>query len=248
MTDYSLHDPLMFDTPSRLAQARKIAGVMEHFARVAGARAPLADAYCIDVGCSSGIISRALARQWRVVVGVDVDWNALRTAPREERENSARFARFAGASGLALPFADETFDIAVCNQVYQYVPDVPQLFAEIRRVLKRDGFCYFSARNLWGFVSRENRKPFVAAYLPLLVRERQWQHHAGKLWSYRRLRALAQDFFAVHDYTTRVLTEAAFANLFVPTHQQARLARLPHFLLEALKPVLPSHIWMLQRR
>src|SRR6202022_156222 len=98
--------------------------------------------------CSSGIITRALSPHFRRMVGVDVDAHALALASTAGEPRAS--AAFGAASGLALPFASGTFDFAVCSQVYQYVPDVPRLFAEIQRVLRSGGACYFSARNLWG--------------------------------------------------------------------------------------------------
>jgi ubiquinone/menaquinone biosynthesis C-methylase UbiE len=39
----------------------------------------------------------------------------------------------------ALPYVDQTFDAAVCTQVYEYVPDVDRALAELRRVLTPGG-------------------------------------------------------------------------------------------------------------
>ncbi len=36
----------------------------------------------------------------------------------------------------ALPYADHSFDAAVCTQVYEYVPDIDRALAELYRVLK----------------------------------------------------------------------------------------------------------------
>ena len=116
--NYSLHDPLVLELHSRTAQAAKILRVLEHYAQSAGLS--LARSACLDVGSSAGIITRALAPHFRRVVGVDIDAHALLLATASEAPVPASFA---AASALALPFADGTFDLAVCSQVYQYVPD-----------------------------------------------------------------------------------------------------------------------------
>ena len=247
--DYSLHDSLVLEVPSRAAQAAKVLRVLEHFSQSAGLS--LAHSSCLDVGCSSGIITRALAPHFRRVVGVDVDAHALALA--RAADASTVPAAFGAASGLALPFAEGTFDLAVCNQVYQYVPDVPRLLAEIHCILRAGGACYFSARNLWGIAAPENRLPFLASLSPraaeLVSRGSvAWQHRAGTLWPYRRLRALAAQSFAVSDYTTRVLSDPALAELFVPGRYRGLLSRAPSSLLSLAKPVLPTHIWVLQKR
>ena len=232
----------MFDAPSRLAQAEKIARVLERFAT----GAPGSGVRLLDIGCSSGIITRALAARWAgaLAVGVDVDAAALHAATPD----AAAAARFAGARGAALPFPSETFHITVCNQVYQYVPDVPALLAEIARVLAPGGVCYFGARNLWGVASRQNWAPFLAAYAPGLVRRGDWTHRAGTPWPYARLRRVAAQYFVVHDYTTRVLADPALSDLFVPPRYRAWLARAPRVILGLVKPILPTHIWVLEKR
>ena len=249
--DYSRRDPCMFDRASRLAQAQKIARVLGHFAAAEAQAAPetgllaaaRADLRALDVGCSSGIITGALAQRWSwgLTVGVDVDRAALSAA------SGGAHAHFAAARAAALPFPARSFHIAVCNQVYQYVPDVHALLAELARVLQPGGICYFGARNLWGIASPQNWAPFLAARAPWLVRRGAWAHRAGALWSYRRLRRAAARHFAVHDYTLRVLTDPAFSDLFVPPRGRVWLARAPRAILALVKPFLPTHIWLLQK-
>ena len=252
--NYSLQDSLVLDAASRAAQAAKILRVLEDFSQ--SADLTLAACSCLDVGCSSGIITRALAPHVGRMVGVDVDGHALALAGRAEASFSFSppgAALFAAASGLALPFPGGSFDLALCNQVYQYVPDVPRLFAELHRVLRAGGACYFSARNLWGIASAENRLPFLASLSPRAAAifsrgSSAWRHRAGTLWPYARLRALAAQLFIVRDYTTRVLHEPALAELFVPSQYRRALAGAPPALLELARPLLPTHLWLLQKR
>lgn len=259
---YSSRDPRMFDVPSRLMQAKKIARVLGHFAaheaqasrRTALLSVTVADLRALDLGCSSGIVTRALAARWNwgMTAGVDVDRAALAAAVASARraadgpsgQSPARsrdaVACFAAARGESLPFPAAAFHIAVCNQVYQYVSDVGALLAEIARVLKPRGICYFGARNLWGVLSPQNWAPLLAALFPALVPRGEWAHRAGTPWSYRRLRAAAERHFAVHDYTARVLSDPALSDLFTPV-------RVPRPLAALLVPVLPTHIWVLQK-
>ena len=46
---------------------------------------------------------------------------------------------FVKADAIALPFADEAFDVAVSTQVYEYVADLKAAFAELHRVLRSGG-------------------------------------------------------------------------------------------------------------
>src|SRR5262245_49844102 len=126
--DYSLNDPWVLDVASRRAQAEKILRAIGHCAHACGIGS-IQPMRCVDIGCSSGVITRALAPAFQQVIGVDVDRSALRLSAPTPLPCGA--VSLAAASGMSLPFADESFDVAVCNQVYQYVPDVPRLFGEI---------------------------------------------------------------------------------------------------------------------
>lgn len=258
--DYLVGDPAMADLVGRRAQAEKILAVVEDFLRQAEAIGLSGDAVwrnCLDIGCSTGIISQRLAGRFPLTVGIDVDQQAL-THPIARANWVHPVARVypALASGVQLPFRNDTFDVVVCNQVYQYVPNVAGLLAEIHRVVRPGGFCFFSARNLLGIVARENWRPLLAAIAPGIARrldsrnsvKANWRHRAGYLWPYFKLRNLASCWFIVHDYTTRVLTTPQLASLFFPAANCNRLIYVLAPVLRALKPILPSHLWILQKQ
>jgi SAM-dependent methyltransferase len=49
------------------------------------------------------------------------------------------------AKGEQLPLADSTFDLVICTQVLQYVPNPGTLLLEVHRVLKSNGCLFLSA-------------------------------------------------------------------------------------------------------
>ena len=54
------------------------------------------------------------------------------------------------ASGLALPFADATFDTVLCTEVLEHVPEPGVLMSETARVLKPGGYLILTAAQTWG--------------------------------------------------------------------------------------------------
>ncbi len=261
--EYLAGDPAMADVAGRQAQAEKVLAVVEDFLQRAGDLGWLEPSAvptwrsCLDVGCSTGVITQRLAARFPVVVGIDLDRQAL-THPiaRAVWANASLRAHPALASALRLPFRNGAFDVIVCHQVYQYVPDVAGLLAEIHRVARPGGVCFFAARNLLGIAARENRLPFLAALAPWLatwfekrgIVKANWRHRAGRLWPYCRLRALAERWFFVHDYTVRVLTTPALAQRFFPAAGRSEAIRFATPVLWALKPILPTHLWILQKQ
>ena len=49
------------------------------------------------------------------------------------------------ASGEALPFRDEQFDLVICTQVLEYFAEPQRAARELWRVLRKDGFAFVSA-------------------------------------------------------------------------------------------------------
>jgi SAM-dependent methyltransferase len=54
------------------------------------------------------------------------------------------------ASGLRLPFASERFDVILCTQVLEHIPQPEQMVAEALRVLRTGGQLILTAPQTWG--------------------------------------------------------------------------------------------------
>lgn len=106
---------------------------------------------CLDVGCSSGIITNYLAKNFRKIVGVDVDTEAVVKAT----------ANCIVYNGKKLPFPNNSFDVIVCNQVFGYTADPETLALEIYRVLKPGGKCLLSLRNKYSFIEGQSGIPLI---------------------------------------------------------------------------------------
>lgn len=95
----------------------------------------------LDVGCGTGIVARTAAPhvgdQGRVV-GVDLNRAMLETARREGSHLSPA-VEWRQEDATELSFEDDSFDVALSQQVLQFVPDPVELLAQIRRVLRPGG-------------------------------------------------------------------------------------------------------------
>lgn len=54
------------------------------------------------------------------------------------------------ASGLNLPFKNESFDTVISNQVLEHIPEPYILFSEAYRVLKYNGYLILTTPQVWG--------------------------------------------------------------------------------------------------
>ncbi len=98
----------------------------------------------LDVGAGTGRMTGELKRRYRraLVVAVDLAPGMLREAKRHQ-QLFRRFERVC-ADAARLPIADASVDVVVSSLMLQWCDPPDQAFAEIRRVLKPDGFVAFS--------------------------------------------------------------------------------------------------------
>ncbi len=95
----------------------------------------------VDVGCGPGLLSVGMAKAVAPgeLHGVDDAQSRIELAEFLARENNLSNAFFHVGSPLALPFEDDSFDVAHCHNILTYIPDTQVALAEIRRVLKPGG-------------------------------------------------------------------------------------------------------------
>jgi ubiquinone/menaquinone biosynthesis C-methylase UbiE len=104
----------------------------------------------LDVACGTGLVSFRMAEavgEWGAVVGTDISGQMVEAARRSAAERDVDNASFERSDAEALPFADATFDAAVCGLGLMYVPDPVKALCEMRRALRPGGR---AAAAVWG--------------------------------------------------------------------------------------------------
>ncbi len=240
--DFSRRFPRILEDDSRLRKAEKILRVLQD------ALGDLSALRLLDIGCAGGHITRHLGEHVRQAVGLDVDEHALTLARREAAGNVS----FVRADGTRLPFGDGEFDLVVCNHVYEHVDSAEQLLAEIHRVLRPGGTCYFAAANRLMLVEAHYRLPLLS-WLPRALADR-YVRLTGRGTGYPEqhrtwfgLRRLARDFTIV-DYTGRILEDPerfASEDLLPPGSLLRRFAPPVYRVAPWLSP---SYVWLLQKK
>ena len=100
----------------------------------------------LDLGCAGGFMAEALADRGAIVTGIDPAEDSI-AAARAHAEESGRKIAYDVGVGEALPYDETAFDAVVCVDVLEHVQDLPQVLAEIARVLRPGGLVLFDTIN-----------------------------------------------------------------------------------------------------
>ena len=190
----------MFDKQIRIKKAQKTLLVLNDYLKNTSGLTLL------DIGSSSGIMTLEYAKQFKNVIGIDLDKRAIEFAKRNNKtHNIEYFESPIEESG----FKDENFDVITCSHIYEHVPSDIVLMDEIYRLLKPGGICYLAAGNKYSIVEAHYKLPFLSffpkkvadAYIRLFTNEKEYYE---KHRSLRGLKKLVSRF-NIHDYTLKII-------------------------------------------
>ena len=121
----------------------------EHLSRYWWASALAPGRRVLDAGCGMAYGSRLMAEAGAAeVTGVDLAEDVIRAARAEAGDG----IRLEAGDVAALPFEDGAFDLVVCFEVIEHVPDQDRVLGELRRVLARGGLLAISSPNRDAYV------------------------------------------------------------------------------------------------
>jgi ubiquinone/menaquinone biosynthesis C-methylase UbiE len=196
----------MFDESGRLQKARKTVAVLLDALRCEGIEA--GQTRLLDIGCSTGILTRHYADYFGQVVGIDIDDGAIEWAIRNRFADNLSFRV---GDSMDLPFSKNDFDLVTCTHIYEHVPDDQRMLNEIYRVLRPGGMCYFAAENKLRIWDGHYNLPLVTVFpkpiADLYVRlsgrgQQRYETHR----TLEGLRRLVQSFEVI-DYTGEVVRD-----------------------------------------
>jgi ubiquinone/menaquinone biosynthesis C-methylase UbiE len=240
----SLHGDSMYDETARIRKARTMQKVLlDNLGEENTARMSL-----LDVGASTGIIDEFLSRSFAQVIGIDIDSKAIAHAQNTRISEKLNFQT---GDAMSLDFPDNSFDVVVCSQVYEHVPDARIMMDEIFRVLKPEGVCYFAAGNRLAIEEHHHHLPFLSAiprplghlYLRFAGKGTYYYEKHLSYWGLKRLVSR----FEVEDYTGKMINDPDKFDAAYMLEPGSKKQRLAQTVVNRLYWLCPGYIWLLRK-
>ncbi|NYF90248.1 class I SAM-dependent methyltransferase [Tunturiibacter empetritectus] len=107
---------------------------------------PLSGTYVLEVGCGPGFYSRRLAQRYPTIRTMGIDMSARLLEWAKVRASNLRLQNcsFREGDAQALPELNAPVDAVICSRLLLIVPDREAVLAEVFRILRPGGRCFFA--------------------------------------------------------------------------------------------------------
>ena len=241
--NYSKRGRSLHDRKIRRQKANKTIAVLEDYI------GDLKALSALDIGCSTGLMTELYAEKFKKIIGIDIDKPAIEFAIQNSLQTNLEFYV---KDAMNTRFEDESFDVVICTHTYEHVPDSLKLMAEIYRVLKFQGVCYFAAGNRLRLIEPHYKLPllsvipksFAHIYLRLFRKGDFYYENHLTLWGLRKL--VSQ--FTIIDYTPKIIRNPEKFYVTEMLRSGSIYQKLSLAFLRIAFWISPSYIWLLQKQ
>jgi 2-polyprenyl-3-methyl-5-hydroxy-6-metoxy-1,4-benzoquinol methylase len=240
--NYSGKHVSMFDQQIRVKKAQKTLSVLNDYLK------ETLDLTLLDIGSSSGIMTMEYAKQFKKVIGIDIDKRAIEFAKKNNKTNNIEYLESPiEDSGLK----DETIDVVTCSHIYEHVPSDLVLVDEIYRLLKPGGICYLAAGNKYNIVEAHYKLPFLSyfpkkvadAYIRLFTDEKEYYEKHRSLSGLKKLVSR----FNIHDYTLKIIKYPSKFSAEEMLKERTFKYYFYNFIALFGYFLIPTYIWILEK-
>lgn len=243
LKNYSAINRNTFCVDIKIEKAKKVATILKEHTKN-----QLNDLNCLELGGSSGIMASFISDRFKEMTVLDIDKNAIDFANKNYKKNNLRFIY---GDATDTHFKNDSFDVIICNHVYEYV-NKEKLINEIYRLLKPRGFCYFTAANKYTIIEPHHYKLPFLSWLPkklanIYVRiTKKGHNYYEEMWPYWRIRKLFRKF-KVYNYTINITKNPKYYNTNYTLFGKI-ISLFPEKLLGFFLFIFPSYVFILEKK
>ncbi len=243
---YTQTVPKMLKVSERQVIGQQITGVLQQFMEADNLK-KCKNLTCLDIGCSTGVITNMLSSLFKKVVGIDIDAKALTLAQKSYKKNNLTFKVM---NSLNLDFRNNQFDVVIANQIYEFVNDQEQLVKEIYRVLKKGGICFVGARNKLTLLEGQSRLPLIH-FLPLSLAIKiahflKSEYYPAYYLTYPQLKKLFHQF-KIYNLTADILKNPKKYNFVSLLKYEPILKIIPKYIFNLFIKIIPNYIFICKK-
>jgi 2-polyprenyl-3-methyl-5-hydroxy-6-metoxy-1,4-benzoquinol methylase len=232
----------LYDTKSREIKANKTILILKNYL------SDVSNLKLLDIGCSTGIMTKEYAKHFSEVIGVDIDSKAIGYASKKYKLDNLTFKETPIEENT---FNDQIFDVITCSHIYEHVPSDVNLMDQVFRLLKPGGVCYFAAGNRFQILEPHYRLPFLSyfpkrisnTYIRLFTKEKYYYETHR---SYRNLKKLVNKFEII-DYTLEVLKHPTKYSASELLKENSIKFYFINSIAKILYFLIPTYIWILKK-
>ena len=232
----------LYDKQSRENKANKTILILKNYLK------DTSSLTLLDIGSSTGIMTKEYAKHFAEVTGVDIDAKAISFASKSYKKDNLKFIETPIEENT---FNDQTFDVITCSHIYEHVPSHTDLIEQIFRLLKPGGVCYFAAGNRFQVLEAHYRLPFLSyfpkrvsnIYIRMFTNEKYYYENHKSL---RNLKKLVNKFEII-DYTLEVLKYPSKYSASEMLKEKSINYYLVNIVAKIFYFIIPTYIWLLKK-
>ena len=114
----------------------------------------------LEIGCNAGPVMIPLLKGGHDVTGIDISKEDILKAQEYSKENNIEYAPLCVSNALALPFKNETFDIALMIDLFEHTSNPQGIADECYRILKKNGKAFIAFKRCLRFLGK-NKSLYV---------------------------------------------------------------------------------------
>ena len=245
----TLHGARTLNLMKRTRKAEQVLRIIIDYVSIINSSSNIKNWHVLDIGCSSGMFINYISENFKSILGIDIDQDAIDIAEKQYKKDNIKYS-VANIDDINI---DENFDLIICNSVLEHVPDKISLLNAIYKHLKIGGICFLSVPNKYTLFKEPHYDLYLLSWFPKTISNlylkviNKGDYYYETPPSYQKLKRLCKDFI-IHNYTIERIKHPEKYALEWRLKKGSILSKLPFFILRIISFFSPSFVFILEKK